>query len=235
MDELIHKRDWNSKRFDTGRTRILADKREVPIYGELLQNGLHDENPDGSFDEVNTLFEDADDGDETDRVKRTRCGGISISNKLDQSKDSIKILTKNGNGIRLKLKGYKTYGPHFDDLKSCYYTTNEGYILRYYPHYKGVNLVIEIPNPQTSANVFRFICREIGCDYTYEETSDGIRCISSTGVDDIHIASSVVTDANGDYGPVNIKLGELTAEGYQILRKVIGPIWLGNAIGPVRM
>lgn len=229
MNELIHKRNWNSKVFDTGS----IDEKERPIYAAKIQEGMHDINPDGTFDEINTWFESAEDADETDRVKRTRCGRISISNKLDTAKDSIKILTKNDNGIRLKLQGYKTYGPKFDDLRSCYYTTNEGYILRYYPHYKGVNLVIEIPNPQTSANVFKFVCREIGCSYTYEETDKGIRCISSTGEDDIFIAASYVVDAAGDYGPISVRLGGVDENGNQIIKKIIGPVWLGNAIGPV--
>lgn len=230
MIELIHKRTWDSKTFDTER----FNEDERPIYGAKLQKGLHDENPDGSYDECNILFETADDGDETDRIKRTRCGRISISNKLDTSKDSIKILTKNGNGVRLKLRGYKTYGPHFDNLKSCYYTTDEGIILRYYPHYKGVKLVIEIPNPKTSTNVFRFVVNEIGCNYTYEDTVRGIKCISSTGEDDIYLGSSPAEDGNGDIINVALSLGGLTAQGKQLIRKAIPPVWLGNAAAPVR-
>jgi len=234
MIELTHRRKWNSKLFDTGRTQLDIDGiTEHIIYGTKIQDGLHDIEPDGSFVEINTLFEQVNDSDETNKVRRTRCGRISISNKLDQSKDRIKILTKNGNGITLKLKGYKTYGPHFDNLKSCYYTTDEGYILRYYPHYKGVRLVIEIPNPQTSMNIFRFVCREIGCNYTYEETDNGIRCVSETGKDDIFIEASYVVDSNRDYGTISVKLGGLTPGGHQIIRKVIDPIWLGSAIGPV--
>ncbi len=235
MKELISKRGWDSKRFDTGKIFVDKDNKEIPVYGERLQNGLHDIEPDGSFVEVDTLFMPADDGDETDRVKRTRCGRLSISNKLDTAKDSIKVLTKNGNGIRLKLRGYKTYGPHFDDLKSCYYTTDEGYILRYYPHYKGIKLVIEIPNPTTATNVFRFVVNEIGCTYTYQETVRGIRCISSTGEDNIYLGNSIAEDGNGDTKKVTLKLGELTAQGKQLILKVIPPVWLGNATTPVRM
>lgn len=237
MKELINKRGLDSKVFDTGRFKpsVYEDVPDLPVYGTKIQNGLHDIEPNGSFVDIDPLFEGVTDGDETDRVRRTRCGRISIGNKLDQSKDSVKVLTKNGCGIRIKLKGYRTYGPHFDDLRSTYFTTNNGITLKYYPKYNGVKLVIVVDNPQVSSNVFRFRVKEIGCSYTYEEADGGIKCISSTGKDNIYIKSPYAVDANGDHGNVRIRLDGQDANGNQIFKKVVNPVWYGNAVGPVEV
>ena len=232
MVELIHKRGWDSKVFDTGRTHVGKDKKERTVYGTELQNGLHDEEPDGSFVEVNAKFMDYNVGVSTDRVIRNRCGEVRISDTGSESKDLAKVKSKRGCGVSLKLKGIRTYGPFFDDLKSCYYNTDDGIKLRYYPHYKGVSIVVEISNPQTASNIYRFSLKEYGCDYTYEEIGGAIRCISSTGKDDIIIKATYATDGNGDSGPVYMRLGNIV-DGYQEVEKVISPVWLGNAVGPV--
>jgi hypothetical protein len=230
LNEIVSKRNWNSKLFDTGR----VDEKERPIYGTKLQNGLHDIEPDGSFVDVNTWFQPYSVGVSTDRVIRNRCGEVRVSDTASESKDLAKVKTKNLCGISLKLKGYRTYGPHFDDLKSTYYTTNDGITLKYYPNYKGVNIVIVINNPQIASNVYRFSIQEYGCNYTYEKVEGGIKCISSTGKDDIHINALYVKDANNDYGDVNIDLDGVE-NGRQIIKKIIAPVWLGNAVGPVEL
>lgn len=234
MLELINKRKWNSKVFDTGKmaAKVLESDHDRPIYSTKLQNGLHDIEPDGSFVEVNKKFMDYEVGVSTDKIIRNRCGEVRISDTGSASKDLAKIKTKRDCGISLKLKGIRTYGPFFDDLKSCYYTTNEGIILRYYPHYKGVSIVVEIANPQTASNVYRFSLKEYGCDYTYEEINGAIKCISSTGKDDIHIKATYAIDGSGDYGSVHMRLGDVV-NGYQEVEKVIAPVWLGNAEAPV--
>jgi len=233
MIELIHKRKWDSKVFDTGTTK-LVDGIEKPIYGTKLQNGLHDIEPDGSFVDINTWFQPYAVGVSTDRVIRNRCGEVRASDTASESKDLAKVKTKNLCGVSLKLKGYRTYGPKFDDLKSTYYTTNDGITLKYYPNYKGVNIVIVINNPQTAANVYRFSIQEYGCSYTYEKIEGGIKCISSTGKDDIYIKALYVKDANDDYGVVDIDLDGVES-GRQIIKKTIAPVWLGNAVGPVEL
>ena len=227
MNELIHKRKWDSKTFDTGRK-----KKNLPVYNTLFQNGLHDEEPDGSYVDVNAKFMDHEVGVSTDRVIRNRCGEVRISDTGSESKDLAKIKTKRNCGVSLKLKGIKTYGPFFDDLKSCYYNTDDGVKLRYYPHYKGVSIVVEIANPQTAPNVYRFSLKEYGCDYTYEEIDGAIKCISSTGKDDIWIKATYAIDGNGDSGYVHMRLGSVV-DGYQEVEKVIAPVWLGNATAPV--
>jgi hypothetical protein len=226
--ELTDKREWDSKLFDTGR----VDEKERPIYGTKLQNGLHDIEPDGSFVDINTLFQPHAVGVSTDRVIRNRCGEVRASDTGSESKDLAKVKTKNLCGVSLKLKGYRTYGPHFDDLKSTYYTTNNGITLKYYPNYKGVNIVIVIDNPQIASNVYRFSIQEYGCSYTYEKIEGGIKCISSTGQDDIYIKALYVKDANDGYGSVDIDLDGVE-DGRQIIKKTIAPVWLGNAVGPV--
>jgi hypothetical protein len=228
LQEIISKRKWDSKLFDTGR----IDEKERPIYGTKIQNGLHDIEPDGSFVDVNTWFQPYAVGVSTDKVIRNRCGEVRVSDTASESKDLAKVKTKNLCGVSLKLKGYKTYGPHFDDLKSTYYTTDNGITLKYYPNYNGVNIVIVINNPQTAANVYRFSIQEYGCSYTYEKVEGGIKCISSTGKDDIYIKALYVKDANDDYGAVDIDLDGVE-NGRQIIKKTIAPVWLGNAVGPV--
>jgi len=228
MNEIISKRGWDSKIFDTGR----VDEKVRPIYGTKLQNGIHDEESDGSFVEVNTKFQSHEVGVSTDRVIRNRCGEVRISDTGSESKDLAKIKTKRNCGISVKLKGIKTYGPFFDDLKSCYYNTDDGVKLRYYPHYTGMSIVIEIANPQTASNVYRFSLKEYGCDYTYEEIDGAIKCVSSTGEDNIWIKATYAIDGNGDGGSVYMRLGSVV-DGYQEIEKVISPVWLGNATAPV--
>lgn len=194
---------------------------------------MHDIEPNGSFVEVNKSFQPYIIGVSTDRITRNRCGSVRVSDTGSDSKDLAKIKTKNDCGISLKLKGHKTSGPHFDTLNEVYYTTDDGITLRYIPHYKGVNIVIEIANPSTALNVYRFTLKEYGCDYTYEDTPDGIHCISSTGVDDVFIKATYVVAGDGDYGIISVCKGEIV-NGYQEIIKTISPVWLGNAVAPVK-
>jgi hypothetical protein len=230
LNELIHKRKWDSKVFDTGR----IDDKERSIYGTKLQNGLHDIEPDGSFVECDVKFMPYSIGVSTDKVVRSRCGEVRVSDTASESKDLIKIKTKKQCGISLKLKGHRTYGPHFDTLKDTYYSTNDGITLRYYPNYKGVNIIIEIANPQTALNKYRFSIKEYGCTYEYVKTDEGIHCISSTGEDDIHIKALYAIDAKESYGEVSIDLIGIV-DGLMVIEKIVNPIWLGNAVGPVKV
>lgn len=230
MIELVHKRKWNSKIFDTGR----VDAEENPIYASKLQNGLHDIEPDRSFVDCDTKFRPYAIGVSTDKVIRNRCGEVRISDTASESKDLAKVKTKNNCGVSLKLKGHRTYGPHFDDLKSTYYTTSDGITLKYYPNYKGINIVIVIDNPLTASNIYRFTLQEYGCSYVYEKTEEGIKCISSTGKDDIYIKALYAKDAEGNYGSVYIDLDGIE-DGRQVIKKTIAPVWLGNAVGPVEV
>lgn len=231
MIELIHKRNWDSKVFDTGR----IDDKERPIYGTKIQNGLHDIEPDGSFVECNPLLQPSSKGVSTDEAIRTRCGEVRISDTNHESKQLAKVKSKDLEGISLKLKGIRTYGPSLPTLKEAVYSTNDGVTVRQFPNYKGINIVLEIANPQTASNVYEFTIKEYGCDYTYEEINGDIKCISSSGKSDIWIKALYAVDANGDYGSVSMRLGGVTAEGYQIVEKTINPIWLGNAVGPVEI
>lgn len=231
--ELTHKRGWDSKVFDTGKVFVDKDNKELPIYGTKLQNGLHDIETDGSFVDVINRFRPYVGNVSTDEVIRNR-GKVKISDTGSESKDRVKVTTKRDCGVSLKLKGYRTYGPHFDTLKDTYYTTDNGITLRYYPNYKGVNIVIEVANPATALNVFRFTLKEYGCSYTYEKIEGGIKCISSTGQDDLYIKALYVKDANDDYGTVDIDLDGVE-DGRQIIKKTIAPVWLGNAVGPVEL
>lgn len=233
MNELIHKRGWDSKTFDTGRTQTGADKRELPIYGTKIQNGMHDIEPDGSFVDINKKYTPYKVGVSSDRIVRNRCGEVRISDTESVSKDLAKIKTKRNRGISLKLKEYVTDGPFFWNNNSAYYTTNGGIKLWYHSNYKGLNIEIEIANPQTASNVYRFTLKEYGCNYTYEEINGSIKCVSSTGEDDIWIKATYAVDANGDYGNVSMRLGAVDSDGYQVIEKVITPVWLGNAVGPV--
>jgi len=230
LNEIISKRRWDSKTFDTGRN----DVKELPIYGTKLQEGLHDIESDGSFVECDTKFQPYSIGVSTDKVIRNRCGEVRISDTGSESKDLAKIKTKNKCGISLKLRGHRTYGPNFDDLKSTYYTTNDGVTLRYYPNHKGINIVLELANPQIASNVYRFTIKEYGCSYTYEKIDGGIKCISSTGKDNIYIRATYAKDAEDNYGPVDIDLDGIEA-GHQVIKKTISPVWLGNAVGPVEV
>ena len=43
MVEIIHKRGWDSKVFDTGRVQVKEGELARSIYSAKLQNGLHDQ------------------------------------------------------------------------------------------------------------------------------------------------------------------------------------------------
>lgn len=232
MVELVHKRGWDSKVFDTGKVEAGT---EAPIFGTLLQNGLHDKEPDGSFVECDTLFRLCTDGVSTNKAGRTRCGEVRISDTADESKQLAKVKSKELEGISLKLQGHRTYGPDLPTLREAVYSTYDGITVRQFPNYKGINIVLEIANPQTASNVYQFTVKEYGCTYTYEEINGDIKCISSSGKSDIWIKALYAKDANDDCGNVSLRLGNKTVEGYQVIEKVIDPVWLGNAVGPVEI
>lgn len=224
----VVKRDWDSITHDTGRKqdgkRVLATK---------IQNGLHDQEPDGSFVECDTTLETYEIGVSTHKVKRGRYKVLKFSDTASDSKHLAKIITKNDCGISLKFKDNKTYGPWQDTQKKIRYNTDIGVTLNHYPTYKGVNIEIVIDNPQTASNEYTFTIQPEGCTYTYEEIQGGIRCISSTGKDDIFIRVTYCLDVNESQGECGIRLGSVV-DGYQEIIKWINPTWLSNAVGPVR-
>lgn len=229
MQEIINKRGWDFKLFDTGRF-----KEELPIYGTKIQNGLHDVEPDGSFVECEPSMRDYIGNVSTLEAIRGRYGHLRAGDTGSESKDRIKILTKRNCGISLKLSGYRTYGPWDDTTKKIRFDTDDGITLNYYPSYKGVNIVITVDNPQAASNIITFSLKEYGCDYTYEEKDGNIIARSSNGEDDIYINALYAIDANGDSGNVSLRLGNVI-DGYQRIEKVIEPVWFGNAIGPVEI
>lgn len=230
MVELISKRKWDSKTFDTGR----VDEKEHTIYGTTLQNGLHDVELDGSFVECNPSMLDYDGNVSTLEAVRGRYGHLRAGDTGSESKDRIKILTKKDCGISLKLCGHKTYGPWDDTTRKIRFDTNDGITLNYYPSYKGVNIVVTVDNPQITSNIITFSLKAYGCDYIYEEKDGNIIAKSSTGEDDIYINALYAIDANGDSEQVSFRLSNIV-DGYQRIEKVINPIWFGNAAGPVEL
>ena len=229
MNELTHKRGWDSKVFDTGRK-----EGKKTIYGAKLQNGIHDIDPDGSYVDCNPSMRDYVGNVSTLEAIRGRYGSLRAGDTGNESKDRVKILTKRNCGVSLKLCGHKTYGPWEDTTRKIRFDTNDGITLNYYPSYKGVNIVITIDNPQTASNIIKFSLKKYGCDYIYEEKDRNIIARSSTGKDDIYINALYAVDANGDSGEVYLRLGDIV-DGYQIIEKVIAPVWLGNAVGPVNI
>ena len=232
MVELIHKRGWDSKVFDTGRVQVKEGEPDRPIYAAQLQNGLHDIEPNGSFVDCDPSMCDYIGNVSTLEAIRGRYGSLRAGDSESESKDRVKILTKRDCGISLKLCGHKTYGPWEDTTRKIRFDTNDGITLNYYPSYKGVNIVITVDNPQTASNIIKFSLKEYGCDYTYEEKDGNIVARSSTGKDDVYINALYATDATGDSGEVHLRLGDIV-DGYQIIEKVIAPVWFGNAVGPV--
>ena len=234
MVEIIHKRGWDSKVFDTGRGQVKEGEPDRPIYGAKLQNGLHDIESNGSFVDCNPSMRDYIGNVSTLEAIRGRYGSLRAGDTKSESKDRIKILTKRNCGISLKLCGHKTYGPWEDTTRKIRFDTNDGITLNYYPSYKGVNIVITVDNPQTASNIIKFALKKYGCDYEYEEKNGNIIARSSTGKEDIYINALYATDATGDSGEVYLRLGGIV-DGYQIIEKVIAPVWFGNAVGPVNI
>jgi hypothetical protein len=236
MQEIIEQRRWDAKKFDTGRRQLNSDGvTEDIIYASIFQNGLHDIEPDGSFVDVDTLSEPYEVGVSTDKIIRSRAGEVRYSDTGSTSKQLAKIKTKRGKGVSLKLMGYTTYGPFWPTRKEARYTADNGIEVSQVANYKGFNLTLEIANPQTAENVYKFSVKEYGCDYTYEEVDGKIKCQSPDGEDNVWIKALPAIDSTGSEGSVTLRLGGVTAEGYQIIEKVIDPIWLGNAIGLVEV
>lgn len=225
MVEIVSKRSWDSKVYDTGKK--LKGK---PVLGTFIQNGIHDIEPDGSFVECDNTLQVHSGNGYSHKAARGRYGMLAMSDNNGLSKQEITLLHKSGNGIKVKYEQSKTYGPFLDNDKTVRYTTDNGATIQQIATYKGCNLILTINNPATSTNEYKFSINPVG-NYTYEEQNGNIKCVNDQG-DHIYIKATYAKDANNDYGSVSLRLAEKVGN-KQFFYKVIDLDWLRNAVGPV--
>lgn len=226
MVELIHKRGWDSKTFDTGKK-----EKGKSVLGAKLQNGLHDIEPDGSFVDCDMTIETIVNGVTTHQVKRGRYGELRFGDNSSENKHLCKIKYKNGNGISLKYLGADSGSPIINgDVK---FAAADGIQLRHLPTYKGVKIELITDDPLTAPLEYAFSVKAYGQNYTYE-IIDG--SIIATGEDGkiITIHAPYAVDANDDTGQVRYELLGIVDE-YQLFKKVVDEVWLRQAVAPVRI
>ena len=226
MVELIHKRGWDSKTFDTGKK-----EKGKSVLGAKLQNGLHDIEPDGSFVDCDMTIETIVNGVTTHQVKRGRYGELRFGDNSSENKHLCKIKYKNGNGISLKYLGADSGSPIINgDVK---FAAADGIRLRHLPTYKGVKIELITDDPLTAPLEYAFSVKAYGQNYTYE-IIDG--SIIATGEDGkiITILAPYAVDANDDTCQVHYDLFGILDE-YQLFKKVVDETWLRQAAAPVRI
>ncbi len=232
MVELIHKRGWDSKVFDTGRTQLNIDGvTEQPIYGTKLQNGLHDIEPDRSFVECDMTIDTIANGVTTHQVKRGRYGELRFGDTSSVNKHLCKIKYKDGNGISLKYLGADSGSPIINgDVK---FAAADGIQLRHLPTYKGVKIELITNDPLVASLEYAFSIKTYGQNYTYEITNGSIIATGEDGKT-ITIHAPYAIDANDDTGQVHYELLDIV-EGYQVFKKVVDEAWFRQAAAPVRI
>ncbi len=232
MVELIHKRKWDSKTFNTGRTKLdPVTKKVSPIFATKLQNGLHDIEPDGSFIDCDMAIEAIVNGVTTHQVKRGRYGELRFGDNSSENKHLCKIKYKDGSGISLKYLGADSGSPIINgDVK---FAAADGIQLRHIPTYKGVKIELITNDPLTAPLEYAFSVKTYGQNYTYEIINGSI---IATGEDGkiITIHAPYAVDANDDTGQVYYELLGIVDE-YQLFKKVIDETWLRQAAAPVRI
>ena len=231
MIEIINKRNWDSKCFDTERVQQVDGQADLPIYGTTLQNGLHDIEPDGSFVECDMTIEAIVDGVTTHQIKRGRYGELRFGDNSSENQHLCKIKYKDGNGISLKYLGADSGSPIINgDVK---FAAADGIQLRHVPTYEGVKIELITNDPLTASLEYVFSIKTYGQNYTYEIVSGSILATGEDGkIVTIHAPYAV--DANDDTGQVHYELLGIV-EGYQTFKKVVDETWLRQAAAPVKI
>lgn len=226
MPQIFHK-DWNTNEHATGRF-----KAGKPIIGAIFQNGLNDQNPDGSFVPCDMGLDAIAEGVTTHRVKRGRYGELRFADSASSNKHLCKIKYKDGKGLSFKYLSGESDLPDVSNGKPSF-TSNNGITIEHTPTYKGVRIELVINDPLTAPTEHTFSMKTYGQNYTYMEQDGGI-VARGEDLKPITIHAPYAVDANGDVGPVSMVLAEVIG-GYQEFKKVVDETWLRQAAAPVRI
>ena len=226
MAELIHRRNWDSKLFDTGN----VDEKEHPIFGTKIQNGLHDIEPDGSFVECDTGISEVTQGVTHLKMNRGRMGELRFGDSDHPNNFLVKIKNKAMKGISFKYTGATGSAMTANNGKPLCNFDN-GISIESIPYYKGVKMDIIIQDPLTAPLEYPFSIKTYGQNYNFIEENGGA---TLRGEDQgaIFIKPPYAVDANGDIGPVTIHYTGM--DGNLItFKKIVDETWFRQAAAPV--
>jgi hypothetical protein len=232
--ELIHKRKWDSKTFNTGRTKIdPVTKKVLPILATKLQNGLHDIEPDGSFVPCDIRVSEVTQGVTHLKMNRGRMGELRFGDSSHPNSFLVKIKNKGLKGVSFKYTGADGESMTANNGKPLCHFDN-GISIESTPYYKGVKMDIIVNDPTTAPLEYPFSVKDYGQKYTFIENADGGATLRGEDQDPIFVKPPYAVDANGDIGPVTIHYTGM--DGNLItFKKVVDEAWLRQAAAPVRI
>jgi hypothetical protein len=234
LNELIHKRGWDSKTFNTGRTKLdPVTKKVLPIFATKLQNGLHDENADGSYDECDMSIEEVTDGVTYLRAKRGRWGQMRFGDSGHPNSFLVKIKNKGSKGVSFKYTGGTGSSMTANNGKPLCNFDN-GISIESTPYYKGVKMNIIVNDPLTAPLEYPFSIKDYGQKYTFIEDADGGATLRGEDQDPISIKPPYAIDANGDIGHVTIHYTGMDGN-LSTFKKVVDEAWFRQAAAPIRI
>ena len=225
--ELVHHKSWDINTHVTGRF-----KNGKPVLRGIVQNGLNDIEPDGSFVPCDMAVEQVDIGVTTHKVKRGRYGELRFTDTGSDNKHLCKIKNKEGKGLSFKYLGGDSSLPDVSNGKPLF-SSSDGVTIEHTPTYNGVRIELVIDDPLTAPLEYPFSIKEYGQDYTYTEQSGGLVAQGEDG-ETITIKAPYAIDADGNYGPVVLQKSGAT-NNLQTFRKIIDETWLRQAAPPVRI
>lgn len=221
---MIHK-DWDINEHDTGKTH-----KGKPVTGVTFQNGLNDQEEDGSFVPCDMSINADIEGVTTHQVKRGRYGELRFADTGEANKHLCKIKYKDNKGISFKYLGGDSALPDVSNGKPKFASSN-GVEIEHIPTYKGVVINIIISEPLTAPFEYSFSIKTYGQSYTYAEV-DGAIVATGDDAKNITMRSNSAIDGNGDESPVTLVLtGEVG--GLQTFKKVVDEAWLRTSTAPV--
>ena len=227
MGELINRRKWDSKTFDTGKK-----EKGKPIYGTKLQNGLHDIEPNGSFVDCDKRVSEVTQGVTYLKMNRGRMGELRFGDSSHPNSFLVKIKNKGLKGVSFKYTGANGNSMTANNGKPLCNFDN-GISIESTPYYKGVKMDIIVSDPLTAPIEYPFSIKTYGQDYDFIEENGGVT-LKGEDQESILIKPPYAIDANGDIGQVTIHYTGM--DGNLItFKKVVDEEWLRQATAPVRI
>lgn len=226
-DSMIKHKSWNIDEKITGRF-----KNGKPTIGTIIQNGLNDIEPDGSFVPCDTRISEINRGVTHLKMNRGRMGELRFGDSSHPNNFLVKIKNKRLKGVSFKYTG--AYGESMtanNGKPLCHF--DNGISIESTPYYKGVKMDIIINEPLTAPLEYPFSVKTYGQDYAFIEEKGGVT-LRGEDQEDYFIKPPYAIDANGDIGPVTIHYTGVVNK-LITFKKVVDETWLRQAAAPVRI
>jgi len=238
--ELIHHKDWNIDEEITGRFTppgLVIDGRAIPeglpIIGVRMENGLNDQEPDGSFVPCNMGIVNELIGVTPYRVNRARCE-VRFADTADPNKHLAKVKYKNGIGRSFKYERPCDL-PDVTDGKPKF-TADNGVRIEHFPRYNGVQIDIVLADPKTAPTEHIFTIKGYGgADAPPELQPDGSIVLPSPDGGHVYMGAPYATDSTGATGLAHYVILPPVGALHRV-KKVVDETWLRNvAVGETRL